>query len=81
MIQKHKITLDDYTVQKKLLEGSIKLAIEKAIQAFQTNTDYCPGRITIEMLDASKQNLAQGAYKWQDKKRFDVGRVRACIEM
>lgn len=75
------MNLDDYKVQRKMLEGSIRLAVDNAIEKFQKTTDHCPGEIKIEMVDVT--NFVQGTSteQWRIKKRFKVRGVHACVEI
>lgn len=75
------MTLREYKIQRSMLEGSVKLAIERAIEKFQNTTNHCPSKLEIEMLDVTDYIADQGAKKWQIKKRFKVGRVRAIIDI
>ena len=73
--------MEDYKVQRKLLEGSIRLAVEKAIEKFQTTTDHCPSEIKIEMIDVTGFVAGQDVDKWKIKQRFKVAGVHAFVEI
>lgn len=74
------MTLEDYKIQRKFLEGSIKLAVEQAVEKFQKTTGHCPHSITIEMRDITGFVYGQDMIKWRAK-RFKIGDVRAIVEI
>ena len=74
------MNLDDYKIQRKFLESSIKLAIEQAVEKFRRTTDYCPHEITITMMDVSGDVYGQDMVGWRTK-RFAVKNVHAIVEI
>lgn len=73
--------LQEYVNEQRLLEKTIRIAVENALERFQNATDYCPSIIEIGLLDITKRHvLVKNAAEREHRNRYKVGKVQTYIE-